>query len=252
MTPPQTEISLNESASIAARDPALKLSLGQRLLMVAAGYVPFVNLVVIVTLMVLPATARWPRWTWCLAPAWLFIVPPLAVRIILMIRPLPSSDIAIGSTPFLTWWLTSQWQVIFNRLPWIEEVIRLVPGLYVVWLRLWGARVGKLVYWTPGLRILDRSLIEIGDRVVFGVGVQIVPHIIMPNKDGQLVLRVAPVRIGSEALVGGYSLLLAGSWIGPGEASPGKRELRPFTGWVGGRRVDLKDERASLSTEANA
>jgi acetyltransferase-like isoleucine patch superfamily enzyme len=239
--------------------------------------VPFLNLAVIAALIVFPAAGYWPGWTWCLAPAWLLIVPPIVVRVILTIRPLPRGEIAVGSSPFLVWWLTSQWQIIFNRLPWIEEIIRLVPGFYAVWLRLWGARVGKLVYWTPGLRILDRSLLDVGDRVVFGVGVKIAPHIIMPgregpgregpgregpgregpgregpdregpgregpNREGRHVLLVAPVRIGSDVLVGAYSILLAGSWIAPGEASPGRRELPPNTGWVNGRRVESGDE----------
>lgn len=242
MTSSSTETPLSESARTEVCSPALKLSVGQRVFLVAAGYVPFVNMVLVVALAILPATGRWSRWTWCLAPAWLLIVPPIVVRVILAIRPLPPTAIALGSAPFMIWWLTSQWQVIFNRLPWIEESLRLVPGLYAIWLRLWGARIGKLVYWTPGLRILDRPLLDIGNRVVFGAGVTIAPHIIMPNKGGPLVLRVATVRIGDDALVGGYSLLLAGSWIGPGEASPGKRELAPFTGWVGGRRIDSKDE----------
>ena len=227
-----------------AAGPALKMSLGHRLLMVAAGFTPFLNLVVIVTLAILPATAHWPRWTWSFAPMWFLLVPPLVVRIILAIRPLPTTEIAIGSAPFMIWWLTSQWQVIFNRLPWVEELIRLVPGLYSFWLRLWGARIGKFVYWTPGLQILDRPLLDIGDRVVFGAGVTISPHIIMPNRNGQLTLCAASVRIGDDALVGGYSLLLAGSWIGPGEISPGKRILAPYAGWVGGRRVDSMDKSA--------
>jgi hypothetical protein len=240
MTSSPTETPLNETTITGG--PALKMSAGQRLLMVAAGFTPFLNLVVIVTLAILPATARWPRWTWFLAPAWLLVIPPLVVRVILAIRPLPKTDIAVGSAPFLIWWFASQWQVIFNRLPWIEEIIRLAPGLYSVWLRLWGARIGKFVYWTPGLQILDRPLLDIGDRVVFGAGVKISPHIIMPNRDGQIALLVAPVRIGADALVGAYSILLAGSWIGSGEVSPGKRILAPFAGWVGGRRVDATDE----------
>lgn len=235
-----TETSLSEIRKTA--DPALKMSLGQRLWMIAAGYVPFLNLIIIVSLIVLPATGRWPRWTWTLAPAWLLIVPPLVVRTVLAIRPLPQTDLPIGSAPFLVWWFTSQWQVIFNRLPWIEEIIRLVPGLYSFWLRLWGAKIGKFVYWTPGLQILDRPLLDIGDRVVFGASVKISPHIIMPNKERQTVLRVATVSIGSDVLVGAYSLLLAGSWIAAGEISPGKRILAPFAGWVDGRRVDSAAE----------
>jgi hypothetical protein len=38
-------------------------------------------------------------------------------------------------------------------------------------------------------------------------------------------------------MIGGYSILFAGCWVGPGEATPGKREHRPFTGWADGRRV---------------
>ena len=220
-----------------ARPPACEMPLSRRLAMVAMGYVPFLNLVAIVTLAVLPSVVGWPRYASLASVVWLLLVPPLAVRLTLLLRPLPGGDIPLGSPDFLRWWFTSQWQVIFNRLPWVEEVVRLVPGLYSTWLRLWGARVGPFVYWTPGLRVLDRSFLHVGGRVVFGVGVRINPHIIMPNDRGELVLRVAPVRIGEDALVGGYSTLFAGAWVGPGEATPGKREHRPFTGWAGGRRV---------------
>jgi len=244
MTSSSIETSPEETSGTTGRPAgaALKLSLGQRLLMIVSGFVPFINLVLIVTLASLPATGRWPRWTWCLAPAWLLIVPPLVVRVMLALWPLPKADTVVGSGPFLVWWMTSQWQVIFNRLPWIEEFIRLVPGLYSVWLRLWGAKVGKFVYWTPGLHILDRPLLDIGDRVVFGAGVKISPHIILPNRHRRLVLLAARVRIGDDVLVGAYSLLLAGSWIAAGEVSPAKRILPPFAGWADGRRIDPQDE----------
>jgi hypothetical protein len=242
-----TKPRLSESMTTALRDPALKLSQGQRLFLVASGYVPFANLIVMFALAVLAHRFQSTTLTWLLPLIWLLIVPPLVVRLILTLRLLPRGDIEIGSAPFLTWWLTSQWQAIFNRLPWIEEIVRLVPGLYAVWLRLWGAKVGRLVYWTPGLRIFDRSLIDIGDRVVFGAGVKIAPHVIMRNREGRQVLLAASVRIGDDVLVGAYSILLAGSWIAPGEASPGRRELAPFTGWVNGRRIDPKDESESIN-----
>jgi hypothetical protein len=224
------------------REAALHLSGGARLAMVAAGYIPFLNLLATATPVVLCLLGIGPKWGWLLGPAWLLLLPPIVVRLTLAMRPLPGGDITIGSRAFLWWWFTSQWQVIFNRLPWIEEIIRLVPGLYSAWLRLWGAKIGRFVYWTPGLRILDRPLVTVGDRVVFGVGVKINPHVIMPDDRGHLVLRAATVRIGADALVGGYSILFAGCWIGPGEASPGKREMRPFTGWVKGKRVDANSD----------
>jgi hypothetical protein len=223
--------------------PALDLSAGQRAAMIAAGFVPLANALVTAGLAFAPAIVHWQPWTgWLGAVAWLLLVPPLVVRATLAMRPLPPAEIAAGSPAFLGWWFTAQWQVIFNRLPWIEETIRLVPGLYSWWLRLWGARIGRFVYWTPGLRILDRSLLAVGHRVAFGAGVKINPHVIMPGRDRRLVLYAGTVSIGDDALVGGYSLLLAGSWIGAGEASPGKRELAPFTGWAGGRRVHLPSD----------
>ena len=242
MASSSTERVLGEVTTAELRPSALKLSAGQRLCLVATGYVPFLNLLVILGLLVFAARTGSSPWNWLLAPAWVLLVPPIVVRLILAIRPLPATDIEVGSTPFLIWWFTSQWQVVFNRLPWIEEMIRLVPGLYATWMRLWGAKVGKLVYWTPGLHILDRPLVNVGDRVVFGAGVKIAPHIIMRNREGRQVLIAATVRIGDDVLVGAYSILLAGSWIASGEASPGRRELAPFTGWVNGRRVDLKGE----------
>jgi hypothetical protein len=211
---------------------ALNFPLRRRLMMVAMGYIPFANGILFVALLLL--TPRGATWV---ALGWLLLVPPIVVRITLRCRPLPQADIPLGSADFMRWWFTAQWQVIFNRLPWIEETIRLVPGLYSAWLRLWGARVGRFVYWTPGLRILDRSLVDVGDRVVFGAGVKLNPHIILPDAAGRLVLKAATVRIGSDAMVGGYSLLTCGSWIAPGEASPGWRDFRPFTGWENGHRV---------------
>ncbi len=237
--PPQTSIATTGTVAT-----ALPISTRARLTMVAMGYISFLNVVMIMLLAGLPAMTSLPRWTSLSAVAWLLLVPPIVVRTVLALAPLPSGDVAIGSPAFLRWWFTSQWQVIFNRLPWIEECVRLVPGLYSAWLRLWGARVGPFVYWTPGLRILDRPLVKVGGRVVFGADVRISPHIVMPNDTGQLVLRIGQVRIGNDALIGGYSILLAGCWVGNGEATPGKREVRPFSGWVGGKRV-YDEERAA-------
>jgi hypothetical protein len=234
LTTPQPEV---HDVPPASARPALEMPLRRRLAMIAMGYIPFGNVIVIAVLATLPGVFGWPGWMRLLAIAWLLVVPPMVVRIALLVRPLQSGDLPLSSPDFLLWWFTAQWQVIYNRLPWIEEMIRLVPSLYSTWMRLWGARVGRFVYWTPGLRILDRSLLNVGSRVVFGVGVRVNPHVIMPNDVGELVLRVGTVRIGDDALVGGYSILFAGCWIAPGEATPGKREIRPFTGWANGRRV---------------
>ena len=55
-----------------------------------------------------------------------------------------------------------------------------------------------------------------------------------------------------DALVGGYSLLLSGCWIAAGEATPGKREFRPFTGWQNGRRVLAEGDATTAEDAADA
>ena len=208
---------------------ALAMTNRQRAIMVACAYVPFLNIVV-------ACAIAFGSHAW-IAIAWLLLAPPLVVRATLAAHPLPRANVPLASGDFLVWWFTSQWQAIFNRLPWIEELIRLVPGAYSAWMRLWGARVGRFVYWTPGLRILDRSLVDVGQRVTFGAGVRINPHLIARLASREAVLLVARVRIGDDAMIGGYSTLLAGCWIATGEATPARRELRPVTGWRDGRRV---------------
>ncbi|MCX6953884.1 MAG: hypothetical protein NTV51_17175 [Verrucomicrobia bacterium] len=70
---------------------------------------------------------------------WLLVVPPLLGRLVLA-RGLPAGDFPVPSPTFFRWWATWQLQSLFNRLPWIEETLRLVPALYSGWLRLWGLR----------------------------------------------------------------------------------------------------------------
>ncbi len=107
------------------------------------------------------------------------------------------------------WWGSHQIQLIYIAFPALETVLRLIPGIFSLWLRLWGAKIGKDIYWTPRLEIADRSLIEVGDRVVFGYGIGIYSHIIKPKQEN-LMLYVKKVKIGSNVFLGG------GSQIGPG------------------------------------
>ena len=116
-------------------------------------------------------------------------------------------------------------------------------------LRLWGARIGRLTYWAAGLRILDRSFICIGDDVIFGAGVRLNPHVMLRNDRGELELILATVNIGDRVVVGGYSLLTAGTVIAPDAevkvylvADPAGRALRrqaerPEIGRLTGARV---------------
>ncbi|HSC28756.1 MAG TPA: hypothetical protein VLD67_15875 [Vicinamibacterales bacterium] len=213
-----------------------------RALMIAFGLIPALHVAAAAAPAALAAAGLAPwRLAW-LSPIILFVLAPLAVRLGAIRRPLPSGQFAADSPQFLRWWFSAQWQVVFTRLPLLEELLRLVPGLYSMWLRLWGARIGSLVYWSPGVVILDRSLVRIGSRVIFGVGVRLNSHAIAPDPQGTATLHVGPVTIGDDVLVGGYSLLLPGCVVAAGQVTPPFRSIHAFTRYErGGKASGARD-----------
>jgi hypothetical protein len=203
----------------------------RRLMMVLIGYIPF-GLSGLVVACAVFAARRWGFVTGigCGVIA-LYVLPLLAFRMAsLLFQPRPGRH-SLASADFLHWWLSAQWQLIFNRLPMLEELLRIVPGLYSAWLRLWGAKIGSLVYWSPGVAVLDRAFVCIGSRVVFGAGVRLNPHVIVPGKKREAQLWLAPVTLGDDALIGGYCLITAGCTVPAGVSLPAGKYVRPFSTW---------------------
>ena len=172
-------------------------------------------------------------WPW-LAPVVIYLVPLFPGRLLRESLRSAPPEIPIDSDDFLRWWASFQCQVLFLRFPIFEEILRLVPGLYSLWLRAWGSRVGKLTYWAPQTVILDRGFLDIGDHVVFGAGIRLNPHVM--ELDSAPILRLAPVRIGGNAMIGGYSVLTAGTEIAEGEATRAFLISPPFSKWHKGKR----------------
>lgn len=181
----------------------------------------------------------------------IYVLPPLLCRLLLLASPIRRTTIAIGSREFFTWWFSINLQMLFNRFPALEELVRVVPGCYSLWLRLWGAKVGRLTYWAAGMRILDRPFLQIGNDVTFGAGVRLNPHVIQPGRDGRPVLLLGRVRIGDRVSVGGYSLLVAGAEIASDQATRAFLTLPPFSRLEGGRRVKLADDTPAPDGERN-
>ena len=217
---------------------ALSLRPHHRLLMLAFNALP------LLLLLAFAATAClcWTAWYWRAAAsiALLYLVPPLAARLVRALAPINEGRIPVGARAFFSWWALSNLQMLFCRLPFLEEILRLVPGCYSLWLRLWGARVGRLTYWAAGLRILDRSFVRIGDGVLFGAAVRINPHVLRRNELGAMELLLATVVIEDNAIVGGYSLLSAGTEIAAGECTRAFTISPPFNRWENGGRT-VKD-----------
>ncbi|MDJ0737800.1 MAG: DapH/DapD/GlmU-related protein [Nostocaceae cyanobacterium] len=139
----------------------------------------------------------------------LYAFPLLVYRIHEYFYPVQEGITYLQGQEYSPWWGSHQIQVIYFAFPSLEAALRLIPGAFSLWLRLWGSKVGKAVYWTPRLEISDRSLVEIGDNVIFGYGCGILCHAVKPKKDN-LVLYVKKVKIGSNVFIG------AGSYFAPG------------------------------------
>ena len=211
----------------------LQMPAPARVLMLLANALPLVHLVSVAAIALWPGLSPWSRAS--LALGLLYVLPPLACRALKAWLKPAEGRIPVGSRDFFAWWLMLQTQVVFVRLPFLEELVRFVPGLYSAWLRLWGSRIGRLTYWAAGLTILDRAYLHIGDDVVFGAGVRLNPHVLQTEADGTW-LYLGTIRIGSRASIGGYSLVSAGCEIEANEQTHAFLILPPFTKWEGGRR----------------
>jgi hypothetical protein len=139
----------------------------------------------------------------------LYLVPPLTFRLHSVFFPIKKSLSNLADRKYSPWWGAHQIQVIYTAIPQLEAALRLVPGLYSAWLRLWGSRIGRRVYWTPNIEITDRHLLDIGDRVVCGHKCKFLGHAIKPVGQ-KMTLYTRSIKVGNDVFIG------AGSRIGPG------------------------------------
>lgn len=139
----------------------------------------------------------------------LYLAPPLTYRLHRVFYPIQRTLSDLSAKRYSPWWGAHQIQVLYTAVPQLEALLRLSPGLYSAWLRLWGSRIGRSVYWTPNVEITDRHMLDIGDRVVCGHKCKFLGHAIKP-KGKSLMLYTKTIRVGSDVFIG------AGSRIGPG------------------------------------
>ncbi|BDS06165.1 hypothetical protein NT6N_12050 [Oceaniferula spumae] len=211
------------------------LTTGGKVLLLLLNFTPLVHIAACVAaVLFLPVDSAWAKIG--VGAAMLYLAPALLARV-LKIGCTGHTHSPIGSRAFFFWWATMQCQMLFGRLPILEEMLRLVPGLYSLWLRLWGSQIGRLTFWAPGTVILDRGFLHLGDDVVLGAGVRFNPHVIRKNKAGEPELQLAPIRLGDRVSVGGYSLLTAGTVIPDDETTRAYLLSPPFSEWKNGKRI---------------
>lgn len=160
----------------------------------------------------------------------LYLVPVACFRAHETLWPLREGRTRLDAPEYSPWWGSHQLQVMYSAFPALEGALRLVPGAYSAWLRLWGSRIGRRVHWTPRVDVVDRSLLDIGDDVVFGHLVGCYAHVITRRSHG-VFLYVRRIRIGSGVMLGAGSRLGPGVRIADGVALDVRTDVGP------GRRV---------------
>lgn len=151
-----------------------------------------------------------------------YLMPLILYRIHFLFFPFTDGFWHLSEKKYNPWWASHMFQYPYVALPWIESIIHFFPGLYSVWLRAWGSKIGKAVYWTPRVEIVDRGLVEVGDNAVFGHISALCSHMVA-DIEGKPALVIKTIKIGERAFIG------ADSQLGPGAEVPARTKLKPKT-----------------------
>ena len=161
-------------------------------------------------------------------PATVYLFPLLVFRIHQILAPLEEGTYSIVQG-YSAWYGTHMIQTFFISFTGAERFLRMFPGLFSLWLRLWGSKVGKAVYWTPHFELADRGMLVIGNQAVFGYGVKISCHVISPCKELGLKNYIKKVEIGNGSFVGAASRLAPGVIVKDGAMVKATIDVYPDT-----------------------
>lgn len=167
------------------------------------------------------AAFRYGRGDWLVVSVLMpYLFPLLLYRFMNAVEPQKEGPSRLEKGVYNAWGVAIAIQAIYGVFPILEDLLKLLPGLYSVWLRLWGSRIGKDVFFPPGFLLVDRAHLEVGDKAVFGMGVIVSPHMVRYRGKRRLVY-LKTVRVGAGAFIGGRSYLGPGSEISPRYVLPG-------------------------------
>jgi hypothetical protein len=174
---------------------------------------------------------------------WIYLLPPLVARLTQTLFGTPVGRVTLDTRGYRVWWFLTQLQTLFNRLPWVEELLRMVPGLYSVWIRIWGGHVSPFAYIGPRVLITDRHLVNVGRGAVLGLQGALAAHMAIRDENGRYVVVLAAPTVEPEAILGGDAGLGPGAILRAGHLLPTGRRVGPFDEWPR-RKAVVTDETA--------
>ena len=164
-----------------------------------------------------------------LIPVVVYFMPLFAFHVHNRVFPLEEGTFSIvkGYSP---WFGTHMIQQNFISFKAAEEFLRVVPGLFPLWLRAWGSKVGSNVYIAPHFEIADRSLMVIEDNAIFGYGVKVASHVVSPSREhGGLKVYIRIVRVDKGGFVGAAAQIAPGVHVQKGALVKATTDVYPDT-----------------------
>lgn len=146
-----------------------------------------------------------------------YLLPLIVQRLILSFYPIKEGGHYIGleEKKFQPWLFSLRVQQIYLVFPQLERLLFYLPGIYSIWLRAWGSKIGKNVFWTPGTIVNDRGLIVVGDFVIFGHNTYMSSHLLRV-KNGKFFVYVKKITIGNGSFIGAFTKMGPGTTIASG------------------------------------
>lgn len=190
------------------------MSFSNKSLLFLVGLIPTMLIVLLVSLLIKCVIEQSAAQA-LLFIAIIYLLPPMLWRLLRLFIPakMGASYLGKNSKTVNGWFVSYQIQQIYNALPFLEALLKLIPGAYSAWLRLWGARIGKSVNWTCQSKIVDRPFIHIGDRCLIGNEAYLSAHAIK-KKDDRYLLYLKEITIGSDVVLSLQSIVGPGAVIG--------------------------------------
>ena len=148
-----------------------------------------------------------------------YLFPLMLYRFLEWLSPQREGATRMRRGRYHPWVSAFRIQIFYAVFPTFEDALKIIPGAYSLWLRLWGSRIGRRVFISPGCAVLDRGMLDIGDDVTIGFGVTFSAHLMRDKGAGRL-LYLRRIRIGSGAFIGAQSFLGPGSVLDEGLTLP--------------------------------
>lgn len=184
----------------------------------------FPLMMTVAALIALGIFAQWPSvWGALLFVLVIYVLPPMVQRIMFRWAPLKQGIACIDGRSFCPWLAAHHIQAFYDALPYLEALLRVIPGFYSMWLRMWGSRVGYGVTWPVRMDVVDRHLMDIGNRVTFDREVELVAHVRQKTEGAGSRVLVRIVRVGSHSFLG------ARARVGPGATIPHNANVPAMT-----------------------